>query len=85
MNKLRVSIGASALVLAVISPSSPAAVGTLGTPARASAPQASAHTKPDDVPAPPMSLLFGIGAIGLIWGRRLTAKKAQDEAAMKAG
>ncbi len=27
-----------------------------------------------DVPAPPMLLLFCIGAVGLIWGRRLAAK-----------
>lgn len=34
--------------------------------------------KSADVPAPPMALLFGMGAVGLIWGRRLNARKDKD-------
>jgi hypothetical protein len=29
----------------------------------------------DDVPAPPMSLLFGLAAGGILWGRRLAARQ----------
>jgi hypothetical protein len=37
----------------------------------------------DDVPAPPMALLFGIGAIGLIWGRRLAASAREKRESAK--
>lgn len=31
--------------------------------------------KPTDVPAPPVALLFAMGAAGLMWGRRLGGKR----------
>ncbi len=64
----------------------------MSTPTVASAPQGSARaaqsTKPavtpaDDVPAPPMALLFGICAIGLIWGRRLAANARKKQESVK--
>ena len=45
-----------------------------GRPAASSSPKpAKADESKMDVPAPPMLLLFAMGTIGVIWGRRLTA------------
>ena len=66
---------ASALALAM--PATPAgAAEAQARPASAQSVQA------DDVTAPPMALLFGIGAVGLIWGRCLaaSARKARERA-----
>lgn len=68
-----------ALALLTLSPHSAGATANAAPAgnAVASKPDASvaAPRKDDgaDVPAPPMALLFGIGAVGLIWGRRLAA------------
>jgi len=32
-------------------------------------------TQPTDVPAPPVALLFAMGAAGLVWGRHLGNKR----------
>lgn len=55
---------AGALFLA-IAPTG-AMAGPLWTPPHKPSPKA-----PTDVPAPPVALLFGMGALGLLWGRRL--------------
>jgi hypothetical protein len=76
---LRISLvsvsAAIALTLSALSSQAPAAPGE-----EAPAPQV--QEKADDVPAPPMALLFGIGAVGLLWGRRLAAnaRKAKERA-----
>jgi hypothetical protein len=66
---------AIALTLSTLSSQAPAAPSI-------DAPQPEAEAKVDDVPAPPMALLFGIGAVGLMWGRRLAAnaRKAKERA-----
>ncbi|BAK67607.1 hypothetical protein SLG_29320 [Sphingobium sp. SYK-6] len=52
---------------------------------RASEAKQEAQDKRADLPAPPMALLFGIGAVGVIWGRRLAAdaRKAREQAGRK--
>lgn|GEM_PF-2917610 len=76
MKKLLMGVGAiGALMVTTASSDAPAA----SRPApEARSPKVA--PKADDVPAPPMALLFGMGAIGLIWGRRLAAnaRKTRD-------
>jgi hypothetical protein len=74
---LRISlVSVSAAVALTLSALSSQALAAPGDESSAS------EAKADDVPAPPMALLFGIGAVGLIWGRRLAAnaRKAKDHA-----
>ena len=79
MNHLRVGSGAISALMLLILPTPIMAADVQGTAAQSSKQQ---PVPADDVPAPPMSLLFGIGAVGLIWGRRLaaTARKKQESA-----
>jgi hypothetical protein len=73
-------LGAALLFGAPASAADAAAARTSGPRNHAPNPPPSgpnnSHT---DVPAPPMLLLFGIGAAGLIWGRRLAAKANADK------
>jgi len=48
--------------------SASAAAGVFGPPNKPS-------PKPTDVPAPPVALIFGLGAAGLVWGRRLGSRR----------
>lgn len=67
MRNLSTGVGAiGALMLMALSPQAHAAPASQTVTSKA-------PSKPDDVPAPPMALLFGIGAVGLFWGRRLAA------------
>lgn len=85
MRHLLVGIGAVGALMLSMTPTQ-----VLGAPRPAAQmPALAAETadkkpasKPDDVPAPPMALLFAIGAVGLVWGRRLAAnaRKAKDQA-----
>jgi hypothetical protein len=76
LNKLLMGLGvAGALTLSIMA----APALALNAPAQG---QNKQPPQADDVPAPPMALLFGIGAAGLIWGRRLAsnARKAKERA-----
>ncbi len=72
-----VALGAALLLSASV----PATAANT-TDGKASSAQSTPRTGPNadpddqktDVPAPPMLLLLGIGAAGVIWGRRLSAK-----------
>lgn len=68
-------------MVSIMSAQMPAAAAKPAAAAESAAPAGASH-KTDDVPAPPMALLFGIGAVGLIWGRRLAAnaRKAREQA-----
>ena len=84
MSNLRLGSGAlGALMLLTIAVPSWAA----DSETQASAPPTASKTREpvpaDDVPAPPMSLLFGIGAVGLIWGRRLAANARKKRESVK--
>ena len=48
--------------------SASATAGVFGPPNKPS-------PKPTDVPAPPVALIFGLGAAGLVWGRRLGSRR----------
>ena len=85
MRHLLVGIGAVGALMLSMTPThalSAPRSGAEPSSAVAKADNKPAPAKRDDVPAPPMALLFGIGAIGLIWGRRLAAnaRKAKDQA-----
>lgn len=76
LNKLSRAIGAGcALLLSLSASPAPAARGD-----PQAAPPRPPEEEPADVPAPPMALLFAIAAVGLVWGRRLTAGKAREHA-----
>jgi hypothetical protein len=80
LTKFRIYFGAAGALMLFVMPSS--AMSARTAVAKAPAAHAKKAPAPDDVPAPPIALLFGIGAVGLIWGRRLAAnaRKKQEQA-----